>query len=64
MFTCENHPDREAKWLRDSWIMSGTPAPICNECKKNYEELRLDKALKVRLIFSETKDERHGIHTD
>ena len=62
MFICENHLNRKARWLRNSWVLSGTPAPICDECKRHYEELNLSKALNVRAIFMETKNERHEIH--
>jgi hypothetical protein len=49
-YTCENHSDRPAKWLRDSWVKRQSPMPVCDECKKIYEQLSLSKHLNVRPI--------------
>jgi hypothetical protein len=52
---CENHPDRTAQWFRNSWLWGSDPVPVCDQCKNHYVDLRLDKALNVRLISGGTQ---------
>jgi hypothetical protein len=55
---CENHPDRPAKWLRNSWIIGQPQVAVCDECKSHYEDLNLADFLYIQPIVTEKKNVR------